>query len=66
MGKILTVTANPAIDRAYFFQKFILGEVHRPLKTAFTAGGKGLNVSRVCRILGADVVATLRSQMQFR
>lgn len=58
MNKILTVTANPAIDRAYFFQTFTLGEVHRPVKTVFTAGGKGLNVSRVCGILGADVVAT--------
>ena len=58
MDKILTVTANPAIDRAYFFQTFTLGEVHRPIKTAFTAGGKGLNVSRVCGILGTDVVAT--------
>lgn len=58
MRKILTVTANPAIDRAYFFEKFTLGQVHRPVKTAFTPGGKGLNVSRVCKALGADVVAT--------
>ena len=58
MSKILTVTANPAIDRAYFFKEFTLGEVHRPVKTAFTAGGKGLNVSRVCIALGTKVVAT--------
>lgn len=58
MNKILTVTANPAIDRAYFFDAFTLGKVHRPLKTAFTAGGKGLNVSRVANALGCEVTAT--------
>ena len=58
MNKILTVTANPAIDRVYFVDDFIMGEVRRPLKTVFTAGGKGLNVSRVANLLGAEVIAT--------
>lgn len=58
MNKILTVTANPAIDRVYFVDDFIMGEVRRPVKTVFTAGGKGLNVSRVASLLGAEVIAT--------
>lgn len=58
MNKILTVTANPAIDRVYFVDDFIMGEVRRPLKTVFTAGGKGLNVSRVASLLGSEVITT--------
>lgn len=54
---ILTVTANPAVDVAYFVESFNMGEVHRPLKTVTTAGGKGLNVARVVSTLGEDVVA---------
>ena len=57
MNRILTVTANPAIDRVYFVDDFVMGEVRRPRKTVFTPGGKGLNVSRVASLLGADVTA---------
>lgn len=58
MNKILTVTANPAVDRVYFVDNFSMGDVHRPWKSTVSAGGKGINVSRVSRILGADVIAT--------
>lgn len=58
MHKILTVTANPAIDRVYFVEDFKIGDVHRPLKSVFSAGGKGINVSRVCTLLDAKVMAT--------
>lgn len=54
---ILTVTANPAVDVAYFVDDFKMGEVHRPSRTVMTAGGKGLNVSRVASILGERVTA---------
>lgn len=54
---ILTVTANPAVDIVYFVDEFIMGEVHRPANMTYTAGGKGLNVSRVATILGEDVTA---------
>lgn len=54
---ILTISANPAIDRVYFVDSFQMGKIHRPLHTAYTAGGKGLNVARVARILGAEVAA---------
>lgn len=55
---ILTVTANPAIDKAYFVDTFSMGQVHRPLRMSATAGGKGLNVSRVATLLGQQVTAT--------
>lgn len=55
---ILTVTANPAIDKAYFVDTFTMGQVHRPIRMSATAGGKGLNVSRVATLLGQQVTAT--------
>ena len=55
---IVAVCANPAVDRVYFVDEFTMGEVHRPLRTAVSAGGKGLNVARVASILGARVTAT--------
>lgn len=55
---ILTVTMNPAIDTLYEVPNFALGKVQRPNKTLMTAGGKGLNVARVAKLLGEDVGAT--------
>lgn len=54
---ILTITANPAVDRAYSVAELVIGEVHRPTAMNATAGGKGLNVARVASILGAEVAA---------
>ncbi|HZJ82197.1 MAG TPA: 1-phosphofructokinase [Clostridia bacterium] len=55
---ILTVTLNPAIDKVYEVESFVVGNVYRPSSMWATAGGKGLNVSRVASILGEKVVAT--------
>lgn len=54
---ILTVTMNPSIDTRYEVEHLVIDDVNRvtPQKTA---GGKGLNVSRVLVQLGDDVVAT--------
>jgi tagatose 6-phosphate kinase len=55
---ILTVTMNPSIDTAYpLAGPLKVDDVNRvePIKTA---GGKGLNVSRVLGQLGDDVLAT--------
>ena len=55
---ILTVTMNPSIDTAYpLAGPLKIDDVNRvePIKTA---GGKGLNVSRVLGQLGDDVLAT--------
>lgn len=54
---ILTVTMNPAIDTAYQLDKLVIDDVNRVMPKK-TAGGKGLNVSRVLTQLGDDVVAT--------
>ena len=55
---ILTVTLNPAIDKVYEVEFFDVGHVFRPKDMWATAGGKGLNVSRVAAILGEKVMAT--------
>lgn len=56
---ILTVTLNPSIDISYpLDESFKLDTVNRVSKTSKTAGGKGLNVTRVLSEVGEDVVAT--------
>ena len=55
---ILTVTVNPAVDKVYQVNSFAVGGVFRPNKMWVTAGGKGINVSRVASILGEEVTAT--------
>ena len=54
---ILTVTMNPSIDTRYTLGHLVVDDVNRVVP-AKTAGGKGLNVSRVLVQLGDDVVAT--------
>lgn len=54
---ILTVTANPTIDKVYFVDELKIGEVHRPFKSTATAGGKGINVARVAALLGENAMA---------
>ncbi len=54
---ILTVTANPTIDRVYVIEDFEIGKVHRVGKVARSAGGKGINVARVAKILGRETAA---------
>ncbi|SCI22821.1 MULTISPECIES: 1-phosphofructokinase [unclassified Romboutsia] len=52
-GELITiVTLNPSIDRMYFLDKLNLGEVQRAKSVSITAGGKGLNVAKVCNLLG--------------
>ena len=55
---ILTITLNPAIDKVYEIEDFCVGRVFRPKAMTGTAGGKGLNVARVARLLGEAVTAT--------
>lgn len=55
---ILTVTLNPSIDISYKLEKFKIDDVNRCKDTTKTAGGKGLNVSRVLKQLGEQVTAT--------
>ena len=55
---ILTITLNPSVDIAYQLDTFHLDAVNRVEKVQKTAGGKGLNVTRVLKQIGEDVVAT--------
>lgn len=53
-----TITLNPSIDKRYIMEDFLLGEVMRAKEVHSTAGGKGINVSRVIRLLEEPVMAT--------
>lgn len=55
---ILTITLNPSVDIAYQLDTFHLDTVNRVENVQKTAGGKGLNVTRVLKQIGEDVVAT--------
>lgn len=55
---ILTVTLNVAIDKRYVVENFTIGKVMRVKECNYTAGGKGLNVSKVATIAGEEVLAT--------
>ncbi|NQQ33084.1 tagatose-6-phosphate kinase [Streptococcus suis] len=55
---ILTITLNPSVDIAYQLNQFRLDSVNRVEKVQKTAGGKGLNVTRVLKQNGEDVLAT--------
>ena len=55
---LLTITLNPSVDISYHLEKLKLDDVNRVTKVQKTAGGKGLNVSRVAHLLGVDVLAT--------
>ncbi|MBO0462585.1 tagatose-6-phosphate kinase [Enterococcus sp. DIV1298c] len=55
---ILTITMNPSVDISYSFESFSEDTVNRVDKVRKTAGGKGLNVTRVLNQLGAEVSAS--------
>ncbi|MBS4206042.1 1-phosphofructokinase [Lederbergia citrea] len=55
---IVTVTLNPAIDVSYRVPRFQIDKGHRVENGSKTAGGKGLNVSRVLKQLGSEPLCT--------
>ena len=55
---IVTVTLNAAIDRTLLVPNFQLGQRHRASEGSTSAGGKGINIARAARRLGAPVVCT--------
>lgn len=57
MTVILTVTLNPSVDIQYRVKHFQENRVHRAAAVSKTAGGKGLNVTRVLHQLGEEVTA---------
>lgn len=58
MHMILTVTLNTSIDKLYLVESIHPETVMRVKEVHNTAGGKGLNVSRVSAKLGEPVTAT--------
>jgi len=55
---IVTVTLNAAIDRTLSVPSFQIGQRHRASVGFTSAGGKGINIARALKRLGAPVVAT--------
>lgn len=51
--EIITLTLNPALDRTMRFGSFKAGELNRALSSSLSAGGKGINVSRMLNKCGA-------------
>ena len=55
---ILCVAASPSVDKLFQVDRVEVGAIHRPTEFVQVPGGKGLNVARSARALGAEVTAT--------
>lgn len=55
---VITVTMNPALDRTVFInENFKVGELNKVSSSVISAGGKGINVSRVLSALNVKNLA---------
>jgi 6-phosphofructokinase 2 len=54
---IYTITLNPSLDRAIDVEEFIYDDVNTIVEQKRSAGGKGIDVSRVIRELGGQSIA---------
>src|SRR5699024_9212430 len=59
---ILCLTPNPALDVTYTFDHLRPGESHRVPAPVSRAGGKGVNVARVCHAQGYPTRALITSR----
>lgn len=55
---IVTVTLTPALDKTVVIPAFEVGKVNRIVSIRQDPGGKGINVSKVLKVLGTESVAT--------
>lgn len=55
---ILTITLNPAVDKTIYCENFSVDQDHRSSDIHCSAGGKGINVSRVLNTLKVPTVAS--------
>src|SRR3954471_2664178 len=53
---IITVTPNPALDRTLIVQEIVFDEMVRASDSRLDLDGKGVNVSKALRALGATTV----------
>lgn len=58
MSVIVTVTLNPAVDKAVIVPHFTVDRVNRVTQMRLDPGGKGINVSKILSALGSDSLAT--------
>jgi 1-phosphofructokinase len=59
-GRIVTVTANPSLDRTITLEAELQpGEVQSAASAREDAGGKGINVARVVAAAGVETIAVL-------
>ena len=58
-GAVVTVTANPSVDRTVLVDGVITGAVNRALGSRVDPGGKGVNVSRALTAHGRPTTAVL-------
>ncbi|NUQ87682.1 MAG: 1-phosphofructokinase, partial [Glycomyces artemisiae] len=56
---IVTVTANPSLDRTIAVDRLLRGEIHRATGDRVDPGGKGVNVSRALVANGHRTCAVL-------
>ena len=56
-GVIGTITLNPSIDMHWIVNNFVKDDTNRAKRVLETAGGKGINVSKVVRELGGKTHA---------
>ena len=55
---IITVTPNAAVDKTLTVPNFQVGHRHRSSESLTLPGGKGVNIARALKALGAPVVVT--------
>jgi 1-phosphofructokinase len=55
---LLAITPNPPLDRILHVPQLAVGAVQRATGVHLSAGGKGLNVARVARLLACPILAT--------
>ena len=54
---ILTVTLNPLLESRLYYDSISIGSNNRSINKIYTAGGKGINVSRQLNALGIENIA---------
>lgn len=56
---MLVLTPNPCFDATFMVQDLVSGSVMRSSENSYLPGGKGINVARVCKTMGAPNVRSI-------